>query len=421
MRFRGSRGVVAVELAIIAPLLILFLVGSAQVGLVVIGNAVGSNAAREAVRVASIRYECADNHTSARCTASPSTNHNVIKAAAMSKLAGLVKTDTVTVDVVCRRGSATGTIISCEKGVVATDNDVVQVTVRWKHIGATPFVSDGGHTAIARSVIAGRPDLASLVPEPDPNPPVLAPPIVASDVNTDGVIDTLQMTFDEDIQQSVSAAAFTIANSPNGSNSITSATVSARTVTLTLAGSTVNTATGSMTVALAASATGVRDIFGNQATFGATAVTDAARPVLVGLTDTNGLFNGRMGFTDTLTLTFSEPIATTLGTTSVVESDPSTSANDSVDIAGITAGPQLTTSNSYVTTGTSSVSFAASLSKSGNNVIVTLSSLVCTAPLLCLNLGTGNDSSAWAFTPATTLVDAAGNTAAGSRTISNIF
>ncbi|MEY2469121.1 MAG: hypothetical protein QOF21_1819 [Actinomycetota bacterium] len=427
MRFRGSRGVVAVELAIIAPLLILFLVGSAQVGLVVIGNAVGSNAAREAVRVASIRYECADRYPgsgkplTARCTLNPSTDYNVIKAAVMAKLSGLVKTSTVTVIVKCRTGSATGPVVTCDKGLVHPDDDVVEVTVGWKHIGATPFVGNGGHTAIARSVIAGRPDLASLVPEPDPNPPVLVPPIVASDVNTDGVIDRLQMTFDEDIQQTVATGAFTIANSPSGSNSITSATVSARTVTLTLGGSTVNTATGSMTVALAASATGVRDIFGNQATFGATAATDAARPVLVGLTDTPGLINGRMGFNDTLTLTFSEPIATPLVATIVTETDPSTTANDSIDIVGITAGPQLTTSNNYVTTGTSFVTFAATLSKSGNNVVVTLSSLLCTAPVLCLNLGTGNDSSAWAFTPATTLVDAAGNTAAGSRTISNIF
>ncbi len=420
-RFRGSRGVVAVELAIVAPLLVLFLIGSAQVGLVVIGNSVGSNAAREGVRVASIRYECADNHVSARCTASPSTNYNVIKDAVMDKLVGLVKTSTVTLSVVCRAGSATGSIISCEKGVVKPDVDVVQVTVGWKHIGATRFVSDSGHTSIARSVIAGRPDLASLVPEPDPNPPLLVPPISATDANSDGIIDTLQLTFDEDIQQTVAAAAFTVANSPTGSNTIASATVSARTVTLTLSGSTVNSAPGSMTVALAASATGVRDIFGNQATFGATTTSDGARPVLVGLTDTPGSVNGRMGLLDTLTLTFSEPIATVLGATTVIETDPSGNGNDSVEIPGITAGPQLTNSNGYNTNGTSSLAVAALITKSGTNVVVTiLAPLLCT-PLLCTGLGTGSDSAPFSFSPATSLVDSAGNTATGSRTISNIF
>ncbi|MEY2397280.1 MAG: hypothetical protein QOJ00_454 [Actinomycetota bacterium] len=423
MSRRGSRGAVAVELAIVAPLLILFLIGAAQVGLVVLGDSVGTNAARDGVRVASIRYECADNHLSTRCTSNPSTDYGVIKAAVTARLNGLVKGGSVTVAVACRRGSSTGPVISCEKNVATPDEDVVEVTVNWRQIGTTPYVTDRVHTAVARSVIAGRPDLASLVPEPDPNPPNLVPPILASDVNVDGVIDTLTMTFDEDIQQSVSASAFTIANSPSGSNTITSAAVSARTVTLQLGGATVNTAPGAMTVALAASTTGVRDIFGNQASFAATTTTDRASPKLVNLTDTNGLgsVDGRMGALDTLTLTFSEPIGTSLGVATVTESDPQGAGNDSVSIPGVSAGAQLTNSDNYITSNGASVGTSALISKSGNNVVVTiLSPLLCT-PVLCTGLGTGSDPTPFSFTPATTLVDAAGNPAVGSRTISNIF
>ena len=274
-RFRGSRGVVAVEMAIVAPLLVLFLIGSAQVGLVVIGNAVGTNAAREGVRVASIRYECADNHLSARCTANPSTDYNVIKAAVMAKLVGLVKTNSVTVNIVCRRGSATGTIISCEKGVAIPDSDVVEVTVGWKHIGAR-----ASSATAATPRWRGRSSWGDRIsPAWCPNPTRIRRSSCRrsspSDVNTDGIIDRLQMTFDEDIQQTVATSAFTVANSPTGSNAITAATVSARTVTLTLSGATVNTAPGAMTLSLAASPTGVKDVFGNQASFGpTTAPTD---------------------------------------------------------------------------------------------------------------------------------------------------
>ncbi len=421
MRLRGSRGVVAVELAIVAPLLILFLIGAAQVGLVVVGNNVGSAAARDGARVAAIRYECADNHLSTRCTANPSTDYGVIKAAVMQRLNGLVKTGTVTVGIVCRRGSASGAVISCEKGTVALDQDIIEVTVRWRHIGATPFVADNLHTAVARSTIVGRPDLASLVPEPDPIPPHLVPPILATDANVDGTLDTLTLLFDEDIKQTVAASAFTIANSPTGSNALASATVSARTVTLKLAGSTVNTAPGAMTVALTASATGVLDIFDNQAAFAATTTADRASPVLVGLTDTDGATNGRMGALDTLTFTFSEPIGTSLGLTTVTETDPNGAGNDSLSIAGVTAGAQLTNSDLYNTSNNSSLAVSALVTKSGNTVVVTIvSPLLCT-PLICTGLGTGADSSPFSITPTTTLIDSAGNAATGSRTISNVF
>jgi Flp pilus assembly protein TadG len=421
-RARGERGAAAVEMALVAPLLILFLIGSLQVGLVVVGNATGSNAAREGARKASIYYECADNHTSTRCPVTPSTNYNLIKNAVLAKLAGLVKTSTVTVAVECRSKSSTGAVITCEKGYVEEDTDIVVVTVTWHHIGATPFVADNAHTSIARSVINGRPDLTVLAPEPDTTPPSVISAI-AYDANTDGVIDQLKLTFSEDIATTVNKSAFTLTNSVTGSNTIASATVSNRVVTLTLGGATVNTAPGAMRIALNAQSDGVVDTWGNQASFGATALTDAAAPVLTSLSDTNGLVNGFPNALDTLTLGFSEPIANAPSSTTISYTDPSTNANDSIALSGISAGPMLTNSNNYNTTGTSTGTFGGLVSTSGNNVVVTVVSPIVCNPLLCLWFGTANDSSAWTFYPSTTLADSAGNTvpATTSKTISNLF
>ncbi|HVE94374.1 MAG TPA: TadE/TadG family type IV pilus assembly protein [Acidimicrobiales bacterium] len=421
MMRRNERAAVTVEFAFVAPLLLLFLIGAVQVALVVIGNTVGSNAAREGSRTATIRYECADNHVSARCPVTPSTNYGVVKAAVMARLAGLVKPSSVNVTVQCRKGSATGIVVLCERGTVKPDNDVVVVAVTWDHVGITAWAPGTTHSSTSRMVILGRPDLASLVPEPDGFPPALAGPIVASDPGADGVLDKVTMTFDEDIVQSASASAFTVANSPTGSNSITSVVVSGRVVTLTLAGSTVNTAPGAMTVALTASPSGVVDLHGNRGSFDPTAVADGAGPVLLAITDTGGAVNGRMGALDSLTLSFSEPIATSLGSTSVVQSDPMGGGNDSVSISGITAGPQLTNSNDYQTSNDSSLSVGASISKSGNNVTVAILSPMACTPSACTGLGTGVDSAPFSITPATSLVDAAGKAARGSRTISNIF
>ena len=67
-----------------------------------------------------------------------------------------------------------------------------------------------------------------------------------------------------------------------------------------------NTSVGSFTVALATSATGIRDAAANLSSFAAAAPTDGAKPVLVTLTmqDTNA--NGKV---DRVTAVFSETLA----------------------------------------------------------------------------------------------------------------
>jgi Flp pilus assembly protein TadG len=418
---RNERGAAIVEMALVAPVLILFLIGSLQVGLVVIGNATASNAAREGARAASIRYECADNHVSTRCTANPSTNYTFIKNAVMAKLAGLVQQSSIQVSVVCRAGSATGSVVTCEKGYVTPDTDVVEVTVRWRHIGATPYIADSLHTSVARSVINGRPDLTLLAPEADTTPPSLISAVL-KDNDHDGISRTIELTFSEALTQTVTAAPFTVANSVTGSNTISTATISNRVVTLSMAGSSTGTAPGAMTVALAASSGGVTDAWGNQASFGPTTLTDLASPVLLSAVDTSGLLNGYPEAGDKITLTFTEPIATALGSPTIDYYRPQ-SGNVTFNIAGVTAGPLTTSTQNYVTTKNSTVTLQALTTKSGNTIVVTI-----TSPIVCSPIGCGllaaviNESPAWSFVPATTLADAAGNLVAGtSPTIQNIF
>lgn len=156
-RSRSQRGAVAVEMALVTPLLILFLIGSLQVGLVVIGHTAATNAAREGVRAASIHYECADQNAGTQCSATPTTNLALIQSKVFAQLNGLVQTSTVTVSVKCRQGGATGAVINCDRASVKPDTDIVEVTVNYRHIGGTPFVADNQHTAVARAVILGSP------------------------------------------------------------------------------------------------------------------------------------------------------------------------------------------------------------------------------------------------------------------------
>ncbi|MDP1794169.1 MAG: TadE/TadG family type IV pilus assembly protein [Acidimicrobiales bacterium] len=414
---RGDRGAAMVEFMFVLPAFMLLFTGAANVGLAVVSSASGTNAAREAARVATVRYECTDGHVSARCPIWPSTNYNTVKAAAIAKLGGLVPADSVTVSVVCRQGSVTGAVVFCEKAAVNPGNDVIVVDVGWSNKGATRFVPWVSKSTRVVMTIVGRPDLTALQPEPDIYPPA-ASACEAKDSDADGDIDKVELTFDEDIVQSVSAAAFSIANSVNGSNTISSAAVSGRVVTLNLAGTTVNTAPGSMTVSLTASASGVRDLTGNQGNFSNCVLVDKAAPKLISITDTDGLINGRMGITDTLIFTFSEPIGIGLGVTTVTETDPSGGGNDTLNIAGITSGAATTNSNNYITSNDTSQSYAAVAAAVGNTVVVTLGAPGCG---LCTAVGTGSDSSAFSITVSTSLGDANGNPATGTGTISNVF
>ena len=89
----------------------------------------------------------------------------------------------------------------------------------------------------------------------------------------------------------------------------------------------------------------------------------------------NGATAGLMEAADTMTVTFSETIATAVGPgTTVSETDPTGSGNDRLTVAGLTAVAGVATgSNAYVVTDNTSASFASStLSKVGATVTATV-------------------------------------------------
>jgi len=87
--------------------------------------------------------------------------------------------------------------------------------------------------------------------------------------------------------------------------------VASTVATLTLNEGTVNTASGSFTVALATNASGIRDFAGNQASFSATSVADKAAPVPTNVVLANNGVAGQANNGDTITLTYSEALDAT--------------------------------------------------------------------------------------------------------------
>ena len=135
------------------------------------------------------------------------------------------------------------------------------------------------------------------------------------DSNSNGKVDRVPATFSESLSAySAGTAPWTLANVPSG-GTLASVSVSAAVATLTItegAGAP-DTAVGSFTVALATSATGIRDAAGNLSSFAATGPADGAKPVLVAgmlvMQDVNA--NGRV---DRVQATFSETLAASTDT-----------------------------------------------------------------------------------------------------------
>src|SRR5260221_10519873 len=134
-----------------------------------------------------------------------------------------------------------------------------------------------------------------------------------------GKLDHVAITFSEALASySAANAPWTLSGVPSG-GSLSTVSVATAVVTLNLTegANPADTSVGSFTIAMSASATGVRDATGNQASFAAAAPTDQAKPAVVSITDTNGSTDGLMQAADTLAITFSEPILSSSVPTSV--------------------------------------------------------------------------------------------------------
>ena len=133
------------------------------------------------------------------------------------------------------------------------------------------------------------------------------------DVDADGKVDQVKATFGETLETySAGTTPWTLANAPGGSsNTLASVSVGTTVATLTLNEGSVNTASGSFTVALSTNANGIRDLAGNQSTFGATGVADKAAPIPTNVVLTNVSTAGQARSQDTITVTYSETMDAT--------------------------------------------------------------------------------------------------------------
>lgn len=162
---RRDRGATVLEVAIVAPTLFLLLIALFEMGMVVVGNSEASNAVREGARVGIIRFEDADLVGSA--------NRQAIEDAVDALLPGTVDVDSVQISVRCARpGPSSFSTVSCDPDQVALGTDVIEVTVRWEHVLATPFVSSTPHVQTARMALVGEPDVSPTTPPAPPPPPV---------------------------------------------------------------------------------------------------------------------------------------------------------------------------------------------------------------------------------------------------------
>ena len=115
------------------------------------------------------------------------------------------------------------------------------------------------------------------------------------DTNADGKVNSIRATFNESVASTTLKTNWTLTGVPSG-GSLSSVARSGAIVTLTLtqgAGA-ADTSVGLFKIALAAAATGVRDAAGNQASFAAQEPADLAKPVLIGVTDTDVGTDGLM-------------------------------------------------------------------------------------------------------------------------------
>jgi Flp pilus assembly protein TadG len=147
---RGEDGSTLVEFAIVSTVLLLFMFAIADIGLVEIGNSVGSNAARDGARTGIV------NSTYVGADSAGSNNTKIVNAVEQ-RLSGLVSGGP-TIAVQCLDDHTTpGTLTTeaCTTANVQTGTDLIEVKVTWTHISATPFVPNKSHTQSARMVING--------------------------------------------------------------------------------------------------------------------------------------------------------------------------------------------------------------------------------------------------------------------------
>lgn len=400
-----------VEFAIVSVVAFLLMFGMADMALIVFGKSVGSSAARDGARVGIVNYVGADTPGS--------TNNQAIVDAVKKRLSGTIVYQSTTV--ACRPADNLAGTEPCQPASVDMDRgDLIEVTVTWKHKGSSPFVPVTTHSATARMVIGGAPDLSATpttVPETTTTTAattttttpakhsVIASQMADNDHN--GRVDQVLVTFSGAIDPSCTTG-WTLAHVPsNGSLSGVSISGSTATLTITEGAGALDTAVGAFTVAFAGCT--------NADAFGPSPPSDAAGPVFVSLGDSGGI-DGKAEPGDTLDLTFSEPLSPTWGssssTTVTLQRHGNLNADLSVPwlVSGTTFG---TGSPNYVAKNKTVTFNNSTLSVSGSTLRLTLGS----SCLGCGDAGSGQGS--FSFTPSGTIRDAAGYISIAPITVTN--
>jgi TadE-like protein len=399
------------EFSIVSVVAFLLMFGMADMALIVFGNSVGSNAARDGARVGIIHYEDAD--------VAGSANHQTIVDAVKKRLSGNILSPAVAV--VCRPADYVDTTEACQPGIVALGRDLIDVRVTWTHKGSSPFVPSTTHSATSRMVIGGAPELTTptttpastttTTTVPSSTTTTTAPPAVFStltmwDDDANGKIDNIRAAFDRNLNSGC-AGGWSLSGAVPSGGSMSGQSISGTVVTLHIAEGTgaFDTAVGTLRVSFSPS--GGCNVANS---FSGMAPDDKAPPVVVGVTSTNhaGGVVGKMEAGDTLVVTFSEPLAAGIPTGAVTVTEDGNYPADNVSITGVSNG-YVSTGGNYVSPDSKTAWFAGSsvTASAGNRTLTVTVSGTCVQDCSKLVAGSGD----FAFVPANTLVDAAGNVA----------
>jgi hypothetical protein len=327
----------------------------------------------------------------------------------LSGAAGNAATDSTTVTVKIYNGTGTG-------GTVAQTLTPTRTAATWTTTAAT--LAQGTYT-----VQATQTDSAGNIATSTANTfavDTTAPTVTALemfDIDADGRIDQAKATFDETLASSTATAPWTLTNVPSsGSLSAVATSGAVATLTLNEGAGAADTSVGSFQLALATSASGIRDAAGNQATFAASAPDDLAGPVLMTATSTAGTTANRMQAGDTFVLTFSEGLApSSLASNYVVSEQRAGAATLSIPglINSATIGGGYLGANNSSGTSNTSPSLLSNVNKT---VTVTLGAISVTGSGVAT--GTGGAS----IVPSSALTDPAGNAArTTARSMSPLF
>ena len=292
--------------------------------------------------------------------------------------------------------SGTQAILAIAEGAGAANTAVGTFKVAYA-VGSTGITDYAGNQAATVAATA-----------PTDNAAPVATTMTMQDTNSDGRVDHVSIVFSESLAAyTAGTAPWTLANVPSG-GSLSSVAVSGTTATLTLSpgAGAQDTSVGSFTVALATSATGIRDAGGNLSSFAATAPSDGAAPVLVSASTGGGASN-LMQAGDTMDLVFSEPLASASVPSSATVSEQR-SGSSTLTIPGVIQSASIASSYLGGNNSSGSATGTITLTNGGKTIHIVLGTVTTTGS------GVATGSGGATLKPATTITDPSGLSAAAT-------